>query len=80
MNKLTDIPYEAKDAKQILITFEVNPDVGVVERQPYTLLDFFSDIGGLQGLIFSWAAVVISYFNYNYFDNFLVSKLFRVER
>jgi len=47
LNKLTDIPYEAKDAKQILITFEVNPDVSVVERQPYTLLDFFSDIGGL---------------------------------
>ena len=64
----------------MLITFEVNPDVTIISREPYNILDFLSDIGGLQGLIFSTLAFIISYFNYNYFDNFMVSKLFRVER
>ena len=47
MKKLGDIPYEEKDAKQMLITFEVNPDVTIISREPYNILDFLSDIGGL---------------------------------
>jgi hypothetical protein len=43
------------------------------------VLDYISDIGGLQGMIFSIFAIIIGLANYNMFDNYIVTKLFRVE-
>ena len=48
-------------------------------RDGYTLLDFFSDIGGIQGILVSAAAIFLGMWNYNNFDNFLVSKLYKME-
>ena len=54
------------------ITFERDLNLTVVTRDGYTILDWISDIGGIQGILISAIAIMISYWNYNYFDNFMV--------
>ena len=44
------------------------------------MLDWFSDVGGLHGMFFTMIATVLAFFNYNRFENYLVSKLFKTER
>lgn len=46
----------------------------------YTLLDLISDIGGIQSLLFSAFAFLVSVWNYNMFDNYMVSRLYKLER
>ena len=46
------------------------------ERSGYTLLDLLSDVGGLQGILISGISLILSIFNHNHLDNFLVFKLF----
>ena len=73
-------PYE-KDYDVIMeITVERNLDQVVVVREGYTILDYLSDIGGMQGLIFSGFALLLSLWNYNYFDDHLVSRLYKFEQ
>ena len=48
-------------------------------REGYTVLDYFSDIGGMQSLIFSLLAVLISLWNHNYMDDYMVSKLYKLK-
>ena len=50
-----------------------------ISRDGYTYLDWISDIGGIQGILISAIAIVISFWNYNYLDNTLASKLYRVK-
>jgi hypothetical protein len=44
------------------------------------VLDLISDIGGLQGIIVSIFSIFIGMLNFSFFDNFLVSKLFKVQK
>lgn len=46
------------------ITIERNLDLMQYERSGYTLIDVFSDIGGIQSIIISGISIVISFFNY----------------
>ena len=39
-------------------------------------MDYISDIGGMQGILISGAALLLSIFNYNNLDNFLVTRLY----
>ena len=52
----------------------------VIAREGYTVLDLLSDIGGIQSLIYSFLALVLSFLNYNYFDDFMITRLFRLEK
>ena len=54
------------------LTFERDMNLVVVVRDGYTILDWISDIGGIQGILISAFAIMISYWNYNYFDNNMV--------
>ena len=47
-------------------------------RDGYTLLDYFSDIGGIEDFLFSTTAIFLVWWNHNNFDNFLASKLYRI--
>ena len=49
-------------------------------REGYTILDYLSDIGGMQSMILSGFALFLSLWNYNYFDDHLVSRLYKFER
>ena len=72
--------YEKADRSvQMDITIERNLDLTTVDRDGYTVLDLISDIGGIQGILFSAVAVIMSFWNYNFLDNFLVSKLYRIK-
>ena len=52
----------------------------VVARDGYTILDWISDIGGIQGILISAVGMLVSYWNYNWLDNSLVERLYRVEK
>lgn len=53
------------------ISFERNLDLTEIQRDGYTWLDWFSDIGGMQGMLINCVAVILAVWNYNYFDNFV---------
>ena len=44
----------------------------------YISVYILADIGGMQGMLISWAAFVLTFWNYNYFDNFMVSRVFKI--
>ena len=56
----------------------MNMNLELIQRNGYTVLDLLSDIGGILEIM----TIVISYFlafwNYNYFENFLVTRLFKL--
>ena len=60
------------------ITLERNLNLKEVQRDGYTLLDWFSDIGGIQGILISIIGIFLSLWNYNYMDNFLTSQLYQI--
>ena len=41
------------------------------------MLDILSDVGGLQGILLSGIGFILSIFNFNYLENYLVHKLFK---
>ena len=53
-------------------------DLTIIERTGYTIVDLFSDIGGIQSFLSSIIGIFLSFWNHNYLDNYLVSKLFNV--
>ena len=55
----------------------MNYDQILIERTGYTIMDFLSDVGGLQGILISAVSVTLSILNHNYLDNYLVSKLYK---
>ena len=57
----------------------MNLDQRIIARDGYNILDFISDIGGMQSMLISGGAFLLSIWNYNHFDNFLVNKLYRLE-
>lgn len=57
----------------------MNLDIKQVYRLTYGVLDLISDIGGVYILIFSLLAFILGMWNYNYVDNYMVSRLYRME-
>ena len=57
----------------------MHPDLTLIERTGYTVLEILSDIGGLQGILISAISLLLSILNYNYLDDYLVAKLFKSE-
>ena len=59
---------------------EMNLDVVHIRRQNYDILQLLSDIGGIQGLLVSGFAFLVSIWNYKMFDNNMVCRLYKLER
>ena len=55
----------------------MNLDQNLIERSGYTVVDILSDVGGLQGILISGIGFILSIFNHNYLENYLVFKLFK---
>ena len=55
-------------------------DLGVIyyERKIYTVFDTLSEVGGLYGIIVVFFQSVVSLWNYNSFDNYMISRLFKI--
>ena len=55
----------------------MNLDLKVIQRTGYTVLDILSDVGGIQSILFSGMSLLLSIWNYNYLDSYLISQLFK---
>ena len=72
--------YEKDEFAMMDITIEMDMNQIVIARDGYTFFDFLSDIGGMQGMLVSLVVLVLNIWNYNYFDNYMVSRLFKIKR
>ena len=83
-------PYTKADLndKILKITVEMNLDQHVITRHiisppeappKYAIIDFLADIGGIAVLIFVCLTLFLSFWNYNYMSDYLVTRLFRLE-
>ena len=61
------------------LTMEMNLDLAKVSRSGYTFIDVLSDIGGIQGLLISVIVILISILNYNHFDDYMATRLFKAK-
>ena len=57
----------------------MNLDQQVIARNGYTIFDYFSDFGGMQGLLVSLVASFLGFWNYNMLDKYMIMKLFRMQ-
>ena len=62
------------------ITFELDLDRKLIIRKSYSFLDLLSEVGGMIGILSLFFSSVVSCFNYNNFDNYMVSRLFKVKK
>ena len=78
LEQLPNKSYEKDYDVQVDITIEMNLNQLVIVREGYTIFDFLSDIGGMQGILISFAAIFLGVWNYHFMDNFLVTRLYRL--
>ena len=62
------------------ITIEYNLDQTVVWREGYKVMEFLSDVGGVQSILLRLIGLFVGIVNYNMLDNFLIQRLYRIER
>ena len=62
------------------ITIELDLDQKFIMRKCYSFLDLLSEVGGMIGILMVFFSSVVSCFNYNNFDNYMVSRLFKVKK
>ena len=51
-----------------------------VERSIYTILDFLSDLGGVQSIFISLFTLALALINYKHPDAFMASRLFKISK
>ena len=78
MTPLSVRSYEKDADTQFDLTIEMNMNLKMVARDGYTILDFLSDIGGILGLLVSGITYILVLWNYNHFENFMVTRLFKL--
>ena len=58
----------------------MNLDLFKYERRVSTISDQMSDVGGFFGLLIMIGKVLTKIWNFNSFDNFLVSRLYKIKK
>ena len=59
----------------MMIGFELNDDLTLIERNTYTLIDVAAEAGGLQAILAGFFSAILSVINYNNFNNYLAERL-----
>ena len=59
------------------ISFELDPDRTVVQRNIYTILDLLSDIGGFTSILISALSFLIALWNYNNYEYHFLTHFFK---
>ena len=72
--------YEKDYNVQMDLVIEREMDARMMKRSAYNFFDMMSDIGGMQGLLYSGFAFFISIWNYKMFENYMVTRLFKLEQ
>ena len=73
LNRAELLPYEWKDNSWVSVTVEIDFNLTVIERKIYTMFELLSDIGGLSQILAIIGAISVSIWNYNSFDNMMVT-------
>ena len=68
-----------RDNRLIGWSWNMSKDLLEIERNGYTLLDWLSDIGGILGIAFSVFSSLIGQLNANYFNDTLISRLYKYQ-
>ena len=74
------LPYEKRDNVWFTLQIEMNLDLLKYERRVSTLSDLMSDVGGFFGLLIMFGGVLAKLWHFNSFDNFLVSRLYKIKK
>ena len=75
------MPREYKTPNIVLdLLIDLNLDKHLTERENFQLLDFLGDIGGVQAILISFFQFILFFINYNHFDSFMASKLFKIKK
>ena len=69
-------PYEFPNDVHIALTFEVDLNLQVIERQVYNILDWIGDIGGLGEGCFFISFTLLGIIHFGALDNMIISELF----
>ena len=80
LTQQTILPYERFDNTWVSVTIEMDLNMMNYERQVLTVFDMLSDIGGLTGIIATVFGILNAAWNFNAFDNFMVSRLFKLKK
>ena len=51
-------PYEHDDNVHLSLSFELDLNLYIIQRQVYTTLDLLSDLGGLRDILILFGAVI----------------------
>ena len=49
----------------------------ILAREGYTVLDRLSDVGGIEAILIMAISIFLSFWNYKYFDSYMVSHLYK---
>ena len=72
-------PYESTSNTWLSVTFEREMNVIHYERVAYTYVDMLSETGGLATIFSTVFYFIHLAWNYSAFDNFMVSRLFKIK-
>ena len=73
-------PYEFPNDIHLSITFELNSDLTVLNRQAYSMLDWLGDIGGLAEALFFLGGFLIAATNFGQLEIMLVQALYKTKQ
>ena len=62
---------------RLSLQFEVSNDAQLMTRSVYTFWQVLSDVGGVNGLLVSFVALIVSITSYQQDENFLASHLYK---
>ena len=72
-------PYEFIDDVHTVVSYEFDLNMYRIDREAYNTLDWLGDLGGLKEALVLVLGSVITVFNYNGLENFMVAQLYRGE-
>ena len=72
------MPYEKIDNVHMMITVEMDLNVTALLRTRYTALDLMAQFGGFIGIWGKVFAFLMSAWNYQAVQNFMVTRLYKV--
>ena len=61
----------------MIISFELDPDRTVVQRNIYTILDLLSNIGGFTSILISALSFLIALWNYKNYEYHFLTHFFK---
>ena len=74
-----DRPYEVEDTVHLCLSYEMNLDLLKYEREVYTVLDWFGNLGGLSEGLKIIFGLGVGILNYSYYNNYMIAKLFQYQ-